>query len=316
MKKVSFGVLTVIVIAIAVAIASGNKHTSIEDEDKNAPASVNDPVMLKGFSLSPRSFDQADFLEFFNRVSESSNAVSWAGDTQDLAKDDPAATVVTELSAAYDYTPVILVYPPHKDLIVDFAKKEQPPYLAIGVEINLFEEDVFEDLVTVFPEIYQSVKAVSPETKIFTIFQLERMKGLNGGLYGGTNDVSQSQWEMIDRFPDADLIGFTTYPGIIYQKLSEIPNDFYSEIRTHTDKPIAFVEIGWSSLPEITGWERSEAEQAAFVAYFFRETDELHPELRIWSFMYDSEIGQPFNGMGLVTKDNQEKEAWSIWNNQ
>jgi len=29
------------------------------------------------------------------------------------------------------------------------------------------------------------VKSVSPQTKVFTIFQLEQMKGLNGGLFGG-----------------------------------------------------------------------------------------------------------------------------------
>lgn len=36
------------------------------------------------------------------------------------------------------------------------------------------------------------------------------MKGLQGGLFGGFNDAAQAQWQLIDRFPKADFIAFTT----------------------------------------------------------------------------------------------------------
>lgn len=141
------------------------------------------------------------------------------------------------------------------------------------------------------------------------------MKGLSGGLFGGINDPTKSQWSLLDRFPKSDIIAFTTYPGLIYENPSEIPADYYSEIKSHTVKPIAFTEIGWHSGTGPTGWESSDAEQAGFVTTFFSLTEELNKELVIWSFLYDQDISEPFNSMGLRRSDGNAKPAWDSWVN-
>jgi len=164
-----------------------------------------------------------------------------------------------------------------------------------------------------FDETYDAVKAASPKTKVFTVFQLERMKGLHGGLWGGADDLAKDEWALLERFPKADLVGFTTYPGLVFKDPADIPADYYAEARAHTTKPVAFTEVGWPSDAAVRGWESSEEEQARFVGRFFELTRELKPEMVIWPFLYDPAIGQPFKSMGLRRPDGQPRQAWAAW---
>ena len=133
-------------------------------------------------------------------------------------------------------------------------------------------------------------------------------------MFGGTNDTTKAQWSLLERFPQSDIIAFTTYPGLIYKNPSEIPADYYTEIKSHTTKPVAFTEIGWHSEASPTGWESSDAEQAEFVRTFFDRTKNLDKELTIWSFMYDQNIIEPFSSMGLRRRsDGTSKPAWDDW---
>lgn len=205
-----------------------------------------------------------------------------------------------------------------KQKAVAFAQKYKPEYLALGIEVNVLYEkspEDFEYFAQFFSEAYDAVKAVSPNTKVFTIFQLEKMKGLNGGLFGGVNDPSKAEWVLLGKFQKSDLAAFTTYPGLVYKNPSEIPADYYSEIRTHTSKPIAFTEIGWHSAPSPQGWESSEQEQAEFASAFFSRTKGMGEEFAIWSFLYDQNTIKPFNSMGLFYANGTQKKAWGIWKN-
>ncbi len=290
---------------------------------------------LKGVSLSPRSFQPADFTDFFQKAKQAGNVVSWAGDWNELSDtQNSGPTTVASLASTYGYVPLIeaqfftqssgqLLRPldentklSYKDSAVAFAERFKPEYLAFGIEVNVLYEKSpsdFDDFAAFFSQVYDAVKAVSPQTKVFTIFQLEKMKGLNSGLFGGTNDPSKARWSLLDRFPKSDIIAFTTYPGLIYKNPAEIPADYYNEIKSHTSKPIAFTEIGWHSAASPAGWESSEAEQAEFVTTFFRLTRDLNSELAIWSFMYDQQTFEPFNSMGLIHADGTPKPAWDEW---
>ena len=289
---------------------------------------------LKGITLTPRSFQEADFKDFFNKAKEAGKIVSWAGDWNELSKTNGAPAVVASLATTYDYIPVVeaqfftqssgrLLRPltestkqSYKSSALAFAEKYKPKYLAFGIEINLLYEKSpsdFEKFVSFYAEVYDAVKAVSPDTKVFTIFQLEKMKGLNGGLFGGANNPDKAQWDLLNRFPKSDLIAFTTYPSLIYKDPSEIPADYYDEIDTHTQKPIAFTEMGWHSGASPAGWEGSEAKQADFVKRFFTLSGGLTREMVIWSFMYDQSTIVPFNTMGLRRSDGTAKPAWTAW---
>ncbi len=285
--------------------------------------------LRKGVSLSPRSSQDEDFLDFFNEAGEAGNVVMWAGDWYDLGKmEGGGPRVLTKLSSTYNYIPLVeatmqssgeLIRPLnetvklyYKNSAVTFAEEYKPEYLGLGIEINsvyVKSLEDFEEFVPFYNEVYDAVKAVSPRTEVFTVFQLERMKGLT---LWEIEEV-EPHWELIDRFK-TDLIAFTTYPGLYYRDPTDIPDDHYTEINNHTTKPIAFTEIGWHSAASPVGWESSDQEQAEFVQLFFELTLELDKEIVIWSFMYDNpDIIEPFNSMGLRRSDGTTRPAWEAW---
>ena len=293
-----------------------------------------EPTFATGVSLSPKSYQPSDFNGFFEKAKQAGSIVSWAGDWDDLGATDKAPQVVAELASTHDYVPLIeaqfftqstgqllrplndTVKQNYKNSAVQFASKYQPKYLAFGIEVNILYDKSptdFEDFVGFYSEVYDAVKGVSQTTKVFTIFQLEKMKGLNGGLYGGVNDPTQAEWFLLDRFPKSDIIAFTTYPSLIFKDSSEIPLDYYSEINSHTGKAVAFTEMGWHSAPTPTGWEGSEEKQADFVRLFFNHTDSLNKEIAVWSFLYDQNVTAPFNSMGFFGTDGHQKLAWNVW---
>jgi hypothetical protein len=301
----------------------------------SAPPTAQQPESpLKGVSLSPRSFQPADFNDFFVKAKQAGDIVSWAGDWQELGRAGSGANVVAELAATHGYIPLLepqfftqatgqLLRPldeanrqAYIAAAVATVDKYKLKYLGIGIEVNILASKSpvdFDSFVRLYADVYDVVKAKSPTTKVFTIFQLELMKGLGGGLFGGTNDPSRAQWALLDRFPKSDLVAFTTYPGLIYKSPSEIPLDYYDDIRAHTAKPVAFTEIGWHSSAFPAGWESSEAEQADFVKAFFERTKVLKQEFSIWSFLYDQGIQPPFDSMGLYRADGNPKPAWDAW---
>lgn len=322
------------VILFGIAIVAGCEKSVPSADMSTKPAEVPSGI-LKGVSLSPKSFQAADFTDFFEKAKETGQVVSWAGDWNELdITKHGAPIVVTELASNYSYIPVIeaqffnqstgnLLRPldeatreSYKNYAVAFANKYKPRYLAFGIEVNVIYEkspDAFEQFVPFYAEIYDAVKAVSPKSKVFTVFQLEKMKGLNGGLFGGTNDPNKAQWNLLNKLPKCDIIAFTTYPGLIYKSSSDIPIDYYAEIKSHTAKGIAFTEIGWHSNTSPAGWESSDAEQAEFVARFLDLSQGLDKEMVIWSFMYDQNTIEPFNSMGLRRADGGAKRAWDEW---
>ncbi len=289
----------------------------------------------KGVSISPQSSSPEDFVAFFTKAQETGTVVSWAGDWNELSNiDSGAPAVLIGLSKNYDYTPVLevqffqqsekeLLRPftqenleNYQEITLAFVEKHHPPYLGIGIEVNIlyeFSPEDFAGYVQFYDSLYDQIKTISPETKVFPVFQLERMKGLQGGLFGGENSDAHMQWQLLEQFPKADVFGFTTYPGLIYTDPSDIPEDYYLDIKTHTQKEIIFTEIGWTSGSTLEGWESSEEEQALFVERFFALAQESSAQIYIWSFLYDQELEEPFTRLGLIDRQGHEKLAWNSW---
>jgi hypothetical protein len=301
-----------------------------EEPSIETPPDRGTPTVLKGVSFSPRSPTAADFTDFFQRATEAGDAITWAGDWNELAADTGGPKVVTGLAANYGYIPIIEatfhsngksirplddeVRRHYKDIAVAYAEKYQPAYLGLGIEVNaVYRESPadFEVFVELYNETYRLIKEKSPETKVFTVFQLEEMKGHT---YWSTApaDPAKAQWSLPDKF-QADIVAFTTYPGLAYKDPSEIPDDYYLEIASHTSKPVAFTEIGWHSTDFPPGWESSEEEQARFVERFFALTEKLDRTILIWSFLYDPNAVEPFNSMGLLRADGIPTPAWDTW---
>ncbi|MDZ7731554.1 MAG: hypothetical protein U5K37_12570 [Natrialbaceae archaeon] len=213
--------------------------------DEDGPSNrISDPDArahpLRGISLSPRSYEEADFNEFFELVEQAGLDVRWAGSWTDLESEEGAPSVVCSLAEQYGYHPIIetgvysvddgeLFRPLDEagqtdflDTLIAFASEWQPPFLGIGVEVNIHAEEQpeeFETFVSLYDEVYDAIKTVTVGTQVYPVFQLEWMRGLRGGIFGGENDAAQAQWDLLERFPKRDLVAFTSYPDLVFERL-------------------------------------------------------------------------------------------------
>lgn len=290
---------------------------------------------LRGFSLSPKSFASADLAAFFSTAAEYGNVLSWAGHYSDLGKSsgNAAITVLSE-SRKRRLTPVLITGPNKGEVfdgifvesfrssVLDFVKNNEVPYLGLGNEIDsVYRESPsrYTNLVSIIETLVADIRAASPETKIFTVFQLEQTKGLQGGLFGKKNDPNDHTWQLVTGLKNFDFVAFTTYPSLIYQSPSEIPEEHYTDIQNHTSLPILFTEIGWFRKTPVAGWDSTEQEQADFIGRFDELTTRVNPRIVIWPFLYDQNVATPFQNMGLLGVNEtatQGLDAWQLYRNR
>ncbi|MCR4277809.1 MAG: hypothetical protein NUV85_02220, partial [Candidatus Berkelbacteria bacterium] len=138
--------LSVAVIATVVGLILALKPDRIPP----AEVYVNPYETLVGVSLSPKSFETEDYTNFFVKVKEIGNTVSWAGPWQDFAKIDGAPANIATLAKQKDFMPVYITGPTIEevkkggytvamtDAIGKFAATEQPKYIGVGNEIDQF----------------------------------------------------------------------------------------------------------------------------------------------------------------------------------
>ena len=290
---------------------------------------------LYGTSLSPRSFEGREFVAFLERVGELGGALRWAGDWAELGDPEGGPETTAGLADRYDLTPVIEVSlfdtatrELHRPLSAEtreryrtdaaaFAERHAPPFLGLGIEVDFlaeFRPGAFDTYVDLFAETAAAVHEVSPDTAVYPGFQHEHLRGLHGGLFGGVNDPDTASWGLLDRFPDADCLGVTTYPGLVYPEPSDVPADHYGPLADRVDRPVAVSEVGWSSETVAEGWESDEAEQAAYLDRWVEQVAPLDLAFACYAWMYDpADAGLAFEGMGLRRPDGTAKPAWDVW---
>ncbi len=289
----------------------------------------------KGATFSPAAYNSSGILAFFSKAPEAGQVLEWAGDWEDLGSNGAAASI-SQLASQYGMQMMVavqffqqstgeLIRPlnsmneqTYLTLTKNFVQQYKPAFLGVGIEVNiLYEKDrtSFQEFVSPYCRVYDEAKSVSPGTMVFTIFQLERMNGLDGGLYGGTNDPNNTEWQLLSLFK-TDVAAFTTYPGLIYQNPSDVPSDYYSQLALHVNESVGFTEVGWHAGDVPGGWGSSEREQANFVSTFFTLTAGLTKTFVMWSFLYDQSAAVPFNTMGLFYTNGTAKLAWQTWQSE
>ena len=198
------------------------------------------------------------------------------------------------------------------------ALNYKPAYLALGVEMNLYydkDKDDMENFKSLYEEAYARVKEISPNTQVTLTFQYEDLQGLLP-----TEDKHFADWQLLKQFEQhMDVAAISTYPSFSFNAAGAIPDNYYSQLRAFTDRPIVIAETGYSSAAGAQGINNgSEAEQAAFARRALAEAQNLHMPFVIWfagwdpTYARDTPFGV-FQHIGLRREDDSEKPAWQVW---
>ena len=165
-------------------------------------------------------------------------------------------------------------------------------------------------------ECSAAIRQESPDTLLFTTFQLERLKGI--GRYNGWG--GPPVWEPVDEMEAAglvDALGFTSYPYFEYDRPTDVPADYYDEIAAHCSGPVIFTEIGWLGAPS-GPYPGDEQDQAGFFPRFFELGAGLDLVYAVWLFLHDwdgQDAMPAFRYIGLRTNDGTPRPADAVWRN-
>lgn len=196
------------------------------------------------------------------------------------------------------------------------ALNYQPSYMALGVEVDLLYArlgpEAFESFLSLYEETYDEVKAVSPRTLLFPTFQYESMLGIldNGGTH-------QPTWSLVQQFGERlDLLAVSSYPGLVFETITDLPANYYQALEDVADVPIALVSLGWSSAQDRQG-EPPETGQVTYLYRVLAAADDLEAHLVIWHLGRDPEVVpegfEAMARMGMYSASGQPKNAWRVW---
>ncbi|MGC8798513.1 MAG: hypothetical protein ACP5PK_07635 [candidate division WOR-3 bacterium] len=197
----------------------------------------------------------------------------------------------------------------YQQAALDVVRAIRPAYLSLGNEVNRWYEKYGEDgpngfknYVTLYNEIYDAVKKLSPETSVFCVFAREI--------------VSENREANLDvlRLFDAskmDLLVFTSYPYATGKTSpAMIPDDYYLKAANYMPgKPFGFSEIAWAALDALGG----EPAQADFIIQVIgRLTRDRGINLQLlgWAWLHDLNEN---DAVGLIKYDGTEKLGYETW---
>lgn len=176
-----------------------------------------------------------------------------------------------------------------REMVTTFARDAQPRFLFLGNETNIWAlgrpRAEWLDWVSEFGECFDAIKAVSPTTTVFTVFQLERMKGI--GRHNGWNNPPQ--WELLtDHASTAkiDTFGFTVYPYFEHDTPALVPDTYLQDITSRWLSPVVFTEVAWPAVARVP-YPGSETDQVTFVRRFLTMTAEFPVHYVSWLFVHD-----------------------------
>lgn len=282
-----------------------------------------------GFGLSPASYAGSDLPDFLDRIDGNADFLMHAGDWGEL--DESVFTVAATLARDTGLGFVAVVSPNaagnltrpldettrsrYLASIAAFVSEQRPAYLGLANEVNMLATDDpvgFEATVSLWDEALAIVREKSPETTVFVTFQLEWLLGYREGWFGRSE--ADPQWDLIDRFKGADVVGFTTYPSLVFDAPGDLPPDYYTQIGLRTRLPVIFTEIGWTAFEDLPLLPGSEIEQVEFLDLLGAQTAALDVRLMVWSFVRADLVSQqPFRAMDLVRPDGTERPSWQRW---
>jgi hypothetical protein len=200
----------------------------------------------------------------------------------------------------------------YKQAALDVVKASQPLYLSLGNEVNRWYEKYgtdeenpngFQHYISLYEEIYDLIKELSPKTKIFCTFAREIV-----------SENREANLDIIDMFnPDKiDILVITSYPHSIHgiNRPSDIPDDYYSTLLSYMpDKPFGFSELAWPSMSAFGG-EQGQADFLSEIAERLTVEQGIDLHLLAWSWLHDL---TEEDSTGLIRRDGVKKLAYGSW---
>jgi hypothetical protein len=201
----------------------------------------------------------------------------------------------------------------YKQSAIDVVTAARPLYFSVGNEVNRWYEkygssdtpNAFEHFVSLYEEIYDEVKTISPQTKVYCIFARE--------IVGENREASLDFLNMFD--PDKlDLIVLTSYPYSVQGTTStaKIPDDYYSKVVSSisaTGKPFGFSELAWV-VNSFFGGEQGQADFINDLSSRLTVDQGLDLHLFGWFVLHDLAAGNP---VGLISLGGTERISYQTW---
>ncbi|HTX91092.1 MAG TPA: hypothetical protein VMC09_07740 [Anaerolineales bacterium] len=212
------------------------------------------------------------------------------------------------------------------------VREFHPRYLGLASEINTYQDthpEDFPNFLSLYNTVYDQVKAASPETQVFVTFQWEELNNLMPSVaHGKANTID---WDQIEQFePRLDVWAISSYPFVIYKSGAQIPPDYYSPLLTHTTKPLAVAEGGFTSAP-VGPFSGSPQDQVDYITAIHTQIG--GPRLAFWIYLLINDFdlnsyarlmrqqGQSadvntlgmFASVGLTASDRTPKPALQVW---
>lgn len=200
----------------------------------------------------------------------------------------------------------------YKQAALETVRATRPLYLSLGNEVNRWFEKYgaaagdangFQHYVSLYEEIYDAVKKLSPQTKVFCTFARE--------IVSQNREADLSVLKMFN--PDKlDILVLTSYPYTVkgINRPSDIPDDYYSRLKNYMPgKPVGFSEIAWPSL-EAFGGETAQADFLRQACGRLTQDRNITLHLLGWPWLHDLDDN---DHTGLITRNGTPKLAYNVW---
>ena len=303
------------------------------------PAELNDEAYVAAFDLAAQYGDivliqrAPQWADFLPGEQPSEELVDLAARERDAVRDrglrlfyalDPFDAAdrgrLAAVPAGYESADLA-----HEDLRAAFVEEARfiassftPEYMALGVEVNATFERApgqYEAYLDAYVEAYDAVKEASPQTVVFATFQYEQLLGIVPW------EVARPpRWELLGDFEGRlDLFAITTVPSVTYEVARKVPVLYYRQIRDHTELPIAFAAVGYSSAAGREGLNSgTPAEQRRFLQRLLTDADQMGSPLLVWFAGLDPAFANAppddlLASVGLRESSGEPKEAWTVW---
>lgn len=289
-------------------------------------------ALLRGVALSPAGFptDYSQLPAFFDEVASfGHSAVLWNGawrddviNGTDAGTIPAAARLVAESSQnGSRFTPVAVIgwrsgptlflRVPGNDtndwsnaearaafraMVSDYASTFKPTLLFLGNESDFYAEQDPVDYVrwiAAYNEAYDAIKAVSPNTHVGPVFNVEHMMGW--GAFSGWTTPHTEAFTLHDR-SRLDVVGLTVYPYLGRTAPAEVPANYLDPVHALIgDLPIAITETGWPAAAPTgpVAWDVGETQQTAFLNRLAIMLAGRDVALVNWLFLHPMADGPP-----------------------